>query len=715
MNKKTILVVEDEVVIAMDLQATLIDLGHEVPDIVTSGEAAIQKALELRPDLVLMDIHLSGAVDGITAAATIAEGLDIPVIYLTAYADEDTLQRACLTAPFGYILKPFEAKELRANIDIAFYKHSLEKTIKEHRQWLLAVLNSISEGVAASDTSGLIKFMNPVAEALTGWSQADAIGRSPAEVFHFLDEVTRNLIDNPLLRSLQEANTVYLPENTLLLSKQGQETAVEDSAAPIYNDRGHLEGSVMVVRDSTEQRRIEAQLEYNALHDDLTQLPNRALFLNRLQQALDRAQRSPEFGFAVMLLDLDRFKSINDTLGHLIGDRLLMEITPRLQTHLRSIDTVARFGGDEFAILLEDITDVAVVCRTAKRILSELRTPFLVGNHELLITASLGIVLSSIPHEQTTDLLRDADIAMYRAKARGYGDYELFDLQMHSQARQLMEKENALRYAIAHDELVVYYQPIVSLATHEVTSLEALVRWQKPDEALIYPDEFIALAEEMGIIGTIDQWVLKEACQQLQAWQQLGLGAWVLVDDHLTRQANSPDPAPTLSINVNLSSNHFTQKNLVETFANILQDTGLSGHYLKLEITESVFIKNAKEAAAMLKEFKQLNVQICLDDFGTGYSSFSYLHQFPIDIVKIDRSFIQDIGMDSEKLAIVQAMVGLCQTLGMMVTAEGIETPQQRDILYDLGCEYGQGFFFSRAIDGATITQELGTSPAPGA
>ncbi|WP_008318354.1 EAL domain-containing protein [Leptolyngbya sp. PCC 6406] len=715
MEKKTILVVEDEVVIAMDIQATLVDMGYEVPEIITSGEAAIQTALELYPDLVLMDIHLNDTVDGITAAATITEALDIPVIYLTAYADEETLRRASLTTPFGYILKPFEARELRANIEITFYKHSLEKTIKEHRQWLLAVLNSISEGVAASDPRGLIKFMNPVAETLTGWSQAEAIGRSPVEVFHFLDEVTRNLIDNPLLKSLHENHTVYLPENALLLTKHGDEIPVADSAAPIYNDRGRLEGAVMVVRDSTEQRRMEAQLEHNALHDPLTQLPNRALFLNRLQQAVDRAQRSPEFGFALMLLDLDRFKSINDTLGHLVGDQLLMAIAPRLQTQLRSIDTVARFGGDEFAVLLEDITDVAFVCRTAKRILSELRPPFLIGHHELLITASIGIVLSSIPYEQITDLLRDADIAMYRAKARGRGNYELFDTLMHGLTIELMQREYALSSAIAHDELVVHYQPIVSLVTHEVTSLEALVRWQKPDEALMYPDQFIALAEDMGLITTLDQWVIREACQQLQVWQQLGVGAWVLADDPLVRRANSTDPTPTLSIptlsiNVNLSSNHFTQKNLVETFASILQDTGLSGHHLKLEITESVFIENAKEAAAMLKQLKELNVQICLDDFGTGYSSFSYLHQFPIDIVKIDRSFVQGIGTDAGKLAIVRAMVGLCHTLGMAVTAEGIETPQQRDILQDLGCEYGQGHLFARATDGATIALKLKTA-----
>ncbi|WP_017297328.1 EAL domain-containing response regulator [Nodosilinea nodulosa] len=706
-DRKTILVVEDEVVIAMDLQATLIDLGHAVPTIVTSGEMAVQVALELRPDLVLMDIHLSDAVDGIDAAAQITQALDIPVIYLTAYADEETLQRASLTTPFGYILKPFEARELRANIDIAFYKHGIEKNLRENRQWLLTVLNSISEGVAASDASGLIKFMNPVAEALTGWSQTEAIGRSPTEVFQFIDEFTRSLIENPLLKSLQDGNTIHLPENALLRTRLGHETPVSDSASPIRNERGLVEGSVMVVRDSTEQRRMEAQLEHNALHDALTQLPNRALFLNRLQQAIDRARRLPEFGFVVMLLDLDRFKVINDTLGHLLGDRLLMEIAPRLKSHLRTVDTVARFGGDEFAVLLEDITDVTTACYTAERIVDELKKPFLINNYELLISASIGIVQSSIPYENTTDLLRDADIAMYRAKEQGRGCYQVFDAVMHRQALALMQREQALTQAIAHDELRVHYQPIVSLATQNIASLEALVRWQKPGDGLIYPDQFIALAEEMGAIATIDQWVLRQACQQLRAWQHLGTGAWAMVDGRITRLPNSPSPSPTMAINVNLSSNHFTQKNLVDTFAEILRDTGLSGDDLKLEITESVFIENAKEAAAMLTQLKQLDVQICLDDFGTGYSSLSYLHQFPIDIVKIDRSFIQGMDIDSEKLEIVRAIIGLCHTLGMAVTAEGIETAQQHDILLDLGCEYGQGYFFARAIDGATITQSL--------
>ncbi len=706
-TRKTILVVEDEIIIAMDLQANLIAMGYDVPEIILSGEEAIERALELKPDLVLMDIHLSGDLDGISVAAMITQQLDIPVVYLTAYADEATLQRASLTGPFGYIVKPSEARELRANIEIALYKHRLEKTIKENRRWFLAILNSISEGIAACDIEGLIKFMNPVAEMLTGWSQDEAIGRSPAEVFRFMDELTHQILNDPLLRALEGDGTTPIAENVVLITGEETVTPVAHNVAPIYNDQGSPEGAVMVVRDKTEQRQLEAQLAYNALHDALTHLPNRTLFLDRLQQAVDRSRRSPEVGFVVMLLDLDRFKSINDSLGHLWGDQLLTQVAPRLQAPLRAIDTIARFGGDEFALLIEDTTDVAFACRIAERILENLQSPFIIKNHSLMITASIGIVMSSIPYEQAVDLLRNADIAMYRAKARGRGDYELFDEAMQIQAHELMQREHELRQVITHNELQIHYQPIVSLATNQISSLEALVRWQKPNRDMIYPDQFIHLAEEIGMVTEIDRWVLQQACRQLRTWQQLSSGPWFWADGNIVSQQDDRKSAPTLSININLSIKHFAKRNLVDTFARILQDTGLDGQHLKLEITESVFIENAKEAAAMLKDLKDLNIQICLDDFGTGYSSFSYLHQFPIDIVKIDRSFVQDLGTLPERLAIVRAMITLCHTLGMAVTAEGIETPQQRDILRDLGCEYGQGYLFSRAVDGASLTQAI--------
>ncbi|MEO1299919.1 MAG: EAL domain-containing protein, partial [Cyanobacteria bacterium J06636_16] len=677
MESKKILVVEDEVVIAMDIQGILIDLGYKVPEIVTSGEEAIEIALELKPDLILMDVCLSDTMDGIEAASIILQSLDIPILYLTAYADRETLKRASETTPFDYILKPFEAKEIQANIEVAFYKHQMDKLVKENQQWLLAVLNSINEGVVASDAQNRIKFINPMAEVLSGWLQDEAIGKPSADVFHFMHEATQKLIENPISSVLKTNKPARLPENSLLLNKNGKATPVADSASPILDEHSRVEGAVMVLRDITKQKQLQAKLEYSSLHDLLTQLPNRTLFFNRLQQAADRAQRNPACGFAVMVIDLDRFKAINDTLGHLVGDQLLAAIAARFRLLLRTTDTVARLGGDEFVLLLEEVNDAATACRIAEKILDELKQPFKVEGQELLITASIGIVLSFMPYEELTDLLRNADIAMYRAKAEGRSSYEVFDAAMHSQARQLLQLEHDLRRAVAGDELRNHYQPIVCLATQEVISLEALVRWQKPGDGLIYPAEFIAIAEETGLINAIDQWVVLEACRQLKEWQQLKQGAWMFnAQGDMEFSHDSANPF-TISVNVNLSSRQFTQPSLILAFERILEETNLDGHLLKLEVTESVFIKNSEAAADVLLRLKAFGVQICLDDFGTGYSSLSYLHKFPIDIVKIDRSFIQGIETEPEKFEIVRAIVGLCHSLGTEVTAEGIETPEQ--------------------------------------
>ncbi|MDB9529303.1 EAL domain-containing protein [Oscillatoria sp. CS-180] len=706
MSSKTVLVVEDEVVIAMDLQNTLTDLGYSVPEIITSGEEATRKALEIKPDLVLMDIHLQDVIDGIEAASIITQTLEIPIIYLTAYADEETLKRAHWTQPFGYILKPYEASELQANIEIAFHKHQFDRLLRTNRQWLLAVLTSISEGVVAADNDGLIKFMNPVAEALTGWSQEDAIGRSSQEILQIIDELTCKSINHSDLPSLPKANTTHQSSKTVLLSRCHQEIPIVHSASPIQNEQGTTDGTVIVFRDMSEQRRTQALLEYNAMHDPLTKLPNRVLLFDRLKHAVERAQRSPQFGFAVVLLDLDRFKIINDTLGHIVGDKLLMEIAPRLTNELRTVDTVARLGGDEFAILLEDVTDPTIASRTVQRLLQEIPKPIYIDGHELVVTASIGIVLSSMPHESAADLLRDADTAMYRAKAQGRGRYELFDSAMHSQAKQLMHFESSLRQATVREEFRVHYQPIVNLKTREMVCLEALVRWQKPDNSVVLPEEFIPVAEEVGLITSIDQWVLYEACRQLKTWQQM----W---HSPVQRQTRPPGLAASFSdmtVSVNISSKQFSQKNILQTFDNILQSTGLEGRFLKLEVTESVFIEDVARAANIFAQIKERGIQICLDDFGTGYSSLSYLHRLPIDIVKIDRSFFREMNIDLEKIEIVRATIDLCHSLGKTVIAEGIETRAQLDILLELGCQYCQGYLFSRPVDADFVHQLISSS-----
>lgn len=705
--KKRVLIVEDEMIVAMDLQSILIDLGYDVPVLAASGEEAIVQAETSQPDLVLMDIHLRDQIDGIEAAQAIVTRLNIPVVYLTAYADSDTLRRACETSPYGYILKPFEARELRANLEIAFHKHQLEQLAREDRQWLLAVLNSMSEAVVASDRDGTLKFMNPVAEQLSGWPQAEAARHGIAEVFTFVDEATRNPVESPLITVLRGESS--RPTDTLLRAKDGRETPVTDTTSPICDGRGEVAGAVMVFRDVTEQRRSQDQLQHDALHDALTDLPNRALFLDRLQQAVDRAERSPQFHFVVMLLDLDRFKLINDTLGHAVGDQLLQAVAPRLQTHLRSVDTVARLGGDEFAILLEDMADATAACTIASRILAEIQQPLVLSDHELRITSSLGIALSSTPYQQAADLLKAADMAMYRAKAQGRGGYQLFDATLQEQATRFLELEHDLRQAIAHSTLQVYYQPIIALSSGQMVSLEALVRWPHP--TAVPAADLIALAEETGLVTSVDQWVLAEACRQFKIWQrQFKPPRWPLP------WPPSPAPGTTCShaftLNVNLSSQQFAQPHLVDHMAQVLHQTGLSGHCLRLEVTESVLIDNAEAARTTLGQLKQMGLQICLDNFGTGYSALSYLHQFPIDQVKIDRAFIQNLDTDRDKQAIVQAILNLCHSLRMIVTAEGIETTAQAQILQDMGCEYGQGHLFAPPLRPTLVTQAL-SQPIP--
>ena len=686
MSQIRILIVEDEIIVATDIRMTLLSLGYDVLDIAASGEEAIQKAQELRPDLVLMDIHLQGAIDGVQAAEVIAANFSIPLLYLTAYADPGTLERAKLTEPMGYILKPFEERELYTTIEIALYKHQMEKQLRENHRWLTTVLTSIGDAVIASDLQGCITFMNPVAEALTGWQQEEAVNRPLEEIFTIFDETTRDAIASPLVQALQAGSIAYLLDGAMLLSKDGTETPIDDCATPIRDENGIIQGGVLVFRDITEKKQIQQQLIHNAFHDGLTGLPNRALFMDRLNHALDQVKRYSDQGFALLFLDIDRFKVINDSLGHGIGDKLLIAIAGRLERCLRANDTVARMGGDEFAVLLDYATDTATACRTAMRILEELSKPFALDEYEVFTAASIGIVTEINTYFENSanpaeDLIRNADIAMYRAKAQGKGRYEIFNAAMYTQVKALLQLETELQRALSNHEFRVYYQPIVLLSTEQVVGFEALVRWQHPQRGLLSPAEFVSVAEETGLIILIDWWVMREACRQLRRWQL------------------SHTSAASLTVSINVSSKQFAQPNLVEQIEQALQETGLTAESLKLEITESAIVENTESATVIFTQLKALGIQLHIDDFGTGYSSLSYLHQFPIDVMKIDRSFVSSLDHDSEKLEIARAISTLARNLGMEAIAEGVETAAQVERVKELQCRYGQGYFFSRPLD----------------
>jgi diguanylate cyclase (GGDEF)-like protein len=452
----------------------------------------------------------------------------------------------------------------------------------------------------------------------------------------------------------------------------------------------------MRVRQRTAQlemeiaERLQAQekLLHLALHDVLTGLPNRVWFMKRLEQLLRQVQQNPTFHYAVLFLDCDRFQSVNDSLGHLVGDQLLVSISRRIELCLSPGTTLARLGGDEFTILLKDIQSVSDATQIAQNIHKELAPPFQLGQYQVFTNVSIGIVFGTEVYEHPEHILRDADTAMYRAKANGKACYQVFEPTMHHRALSNMQLESDLRQALSKDEFLAFYQPIISLATNKIVGFEALARWQHPRQGMISPANFIPIAEETGLIMEIDFHIMRQACIQLKAWQVQEL-------------------VPiSFTISVNLSVKHFMSFDLLKKIDQILQETGVDGKNLRLEITESDIMGNPEFATKIIEQLQNRHIQLSIDDFGTGYSSLSYLHRLPIDRLKIDRSFVMRIGANGENTEIIQAIIALAHSLDMGTTAEGVETPEQLKQVKALNCEFGQGFLFSRPLD-AEATKDL--------
>src|SRR5680860_835242 len=707
-----VLVVEDERIVARDIQAALRQLGYDVPATVATGDDALRLVEELRPHLIMMDINIQGDKDGVQTAMLIRERYDVPVLFLTAYSDDATLHRAKQAQPYGFLLKPFEERELLAAIETALYKHRMEARLRASEARLHATLRSIGDGVIAADREGKVVFLNPVAETLTGWTQAQALGAALNEVF-FSFSANDGAAENTLVRLMREETSGGLSSHAWLMSRAGGRTAIEHSTAPITDERGAPAGVVVAFRDVTERKAFEERLMYQAFHDPLTRLPNRALFHNRLRHALAKGPRSHS-RVSVLFLDMDNFKLVNDSLGHAAGDKLLRQVAERLRRAMREGDTVARFGGDEFTILLDTLDNPAYALNVAERIIAVLQEPFLLEGQTVYTSPSIGIAFSREGEQLADELLRHADAAMFEAKKKGRACFEVFREGLSEMMLRRLQLGNDLRVGIARDELTLHYQPKIELTTGRVYGVEALVRWNHPTRGMIQPGEFIPIAEQMGLICALGRWVLREACREAIRWREAGVdrrplfvdadGSWPVF--HASGGASKPGDA--LQLNVNVAAGQLKQDKIVAEVTEILKETGLEPHRLVLEITESVAMDEAERTVETLRALKALGVRLAIDDFGTGYSSLSYLRAFPLDILKIDRRFVTGLSQVSGDNVIVESMIDLAHALNLTVVAEGAESAQEVDALRAMGCDAAQGFYFAKPMPASELAHYLG-------
>jgi PAS domain S-box-containing protein len=579
--------------------------------------------------------------------------------------------------------------------------HRIRRQLAERDQLFQLISENAADMIALVDCDGNRLYNSPAYEKVLGYSPEDLKTTSSMEQIHPDDR----------LRVLQAAENARMSGQGEAVEyrirhKDGSWRTLESTASAVRNVRGQTDKLVIVNRDITERKRAEELLAHNAFHDALTNLPNRALFLDRLQHALTLSKRHANYKFAVLLIDVDGFKIINDSLGHMAGDDLLIKIGQRLKDAVRRADTVsrprgtglpdkpstddtlARLGGDEFTILLDDIRDPIEAVRVAERVQAELAAPFVVSQQEIVISASIGIVSSTSPHTQAEDLLRDADIAMYRAKQAGKARCEVSDPAMHANAVKRLQLETDLRKALDQGEFRVHYQPIVSMQTGKITGFEALTRWQRP-EGILPPVAFIAVAEEIGLIIPMNRQLLREACQDLLSWQ-----------------SEFPS-SPPLSMSINITPKEFAQPDLAVEIGKILKQVGVDPGCLHFEIIETIAMGDAEKSGEVLAQLKALGVRLSIDDFGTGYSSLSRLRRIPVDTLKIDRAFIMNMDTDLESREIVRVIVMLAHNLGLKVIAEGTETEEHIRLLKELNCEMAQGYHFSRPADNQSMLKLL--------
>jgi diguanylate cyclase (GGDEF)-like protein/PAS domain S-box-containing protein len=700
---KTILLIEDDCAGAHSIREALIrssDGVFQVEWVRLYADALKRLSGQDKPGshpsdaiaAVLVDLFLPDSSGIETFDRLFLLAPQIPILILSASEGEEVAKLAVQRGAQDYLLKErldsyLLPKTLRSMIERAANAEALF----EEQERAQITLNSIGDAVISTDVAGRVTYLNAAAESMTGWSLDEAAGHPLEEVFQIADATTRRTAQNPMTLAIRENETVGLTSNCVLIRSDGTEAAIEDSAAPIHDRRGHVTGAVMVFRDVSMTRALSLKMAHLAQHDSLTDLPNRILLNDRLTQALALAHRK-EQRLALLFLDLDRFKSINDSLGHAIGDRLLQSVAERLLGCVRSSDTVSRHGGDEFVILLPEVTQPRDAAVTAEKILLAVSTPHRIDRQDLHLAASIGIVTYPDDGADAEALLKHADLAMYRAKDAGRNTYRFFESEANGHTADRHSLESGLHRAIERHEFVLHYQPILSLDSGRLISVEALIRWRHPERGLVSPAQFVPIAEESGFIAAIGRWVLQEACRQSQAWRAAGL--------------------PAMRVAMNISTVELRGDGFVESIGGILDEHGLVPGDLELELTETFLMHDSNSTAAVLQSLSDLGVRIALDDFGTGYSSLSHLKRFPIDTLKIDQSFVRHLATDADDASIVSAVIGMGKGLQIRVVAEGVETREQLAFLRKQGCPEGQGYYFSRPMCADEFSQLLSRDAA---
>jgi diguanylate cyclase (GGDEF)-like protein/PAS domain S-box-containing protein len=637
--------------------------------------------------LILVDLPLPDGTGGEIVDRLHAAAPQTPIVVLCAVHDEPVAEAALRRGASDHILREriddyVLPKTLGAVIDRA----NVTEALFNEKERALVTLNSIGDAVISTDVGGNVSYLNSVAERLTGWPGAEALGRPLEAVFRIIDSDTRATIPSPMEAATRQNRTVGLPPTCILIRRDGVESPVEDSSAPIHDRAGRVTGAVMVFRDVSSSRAMSVKLAYYAQHDSLTDLPNRSLLNDRLTLALMAAQRH-HMALAVLYLDLDRFKHINDSMGHAAGDRLLQSVALRLTDGVRASDTVSRLGGDEFVVLLPEVAHAEDAAVCAEKLLQSLRQPYVIDGHELHVSVSIGIAIFPGDGADVEALLQNADSAMYEAKGRGRDNYQFYRLDLNSSANHRQTLESGLRHAVARNELELHYQPIINLESSACVGVEALLRWRHPTLGILLPGVFMSIAEESGLIVPIGRWVLREACRQARAWERARL--------------------PLLRLSVNISAVELRSKNFVDGVAAILAQTGFAPERLELELTETFLMQDSLSTAMVLNALKLLGVALALDDFGTGYSSLSYMRRFPIDTLKVDRSFVSNLTIDEDDASIVNAVIFMGKSLHMRVVAEGVESLEQASFLKRYACPEAQGYHFSHPVDAAGIARLL--------